>query len=207
MAVLRRWRTVSLVTRITYRVAGVLVAGLTAAAATHLALTTTRLTPEVAFAQDVPLAAPTAETSSSLRPIESTFLIEATEGGRAVAEISRLAVGNAASSEIREFAQQLTADYNQINTALETLARRKTVTLPLAPTSYSDNYRQLAAQSGTKFDREFIRASAKLCQRELHWCETAVAQAKDLDVREFAGNMLPVLRKQVNKTTELEKSL
>ncbi len=79
--------------------------------------------------------------------------------------------------------------------------------LPLAPTSYSDNYRQLAAQAGTKFDGAFIRASAKLCQRELHWCETAVAQAKDPDVRELAGSMLPVLRNQVNKTTELEKSL
>lgn len=144
--------------------------------------------------------------TDSLRPVERSFILQALENSRNEAEISRLAVSQARSSAIREFAQQLLGDYTQINTALETLARRKAVAAPLQPTSFSDRYRQLA-EAGTTFDRAFVREIAVENTRALRLCEKAVADAKDADIRELAGSLLPVIRDHVNKTTNLQKSL
>ena len=118
-----------------------------------------------------------------------------------------MAVSQAADAGVRDFAQQLVGDYSQINNTLETLARRKAVAVPLAPTSYSDGYRQLATQTGAAFDRAYIRQTTAVAQRALRACETAVAEAKDADVRDLAGSLLPTLRDHVNKITQLAQSL
>jgi putative membrane protein len=148
-----------------------------------------------------------AGTTDSVRAPERAFLLQGLENSRQEAELSRLAVSQASSSEVREFAQQLVTDYQQINTALEALARRKAVEVPLQPTSFSDHYRDLAERSGKSFDRAFIREIAATNDRALRLCEAAVGNAKDPDIRELAGSLLPVVRDHVNKTTDFEKSL
>jgi putative membrane protein len=145
--------------------------------------------------------------NTTLHAGDRQFVVESVENGRVEAELSGLAVSQATSSSIREFAQQLAGDYRQINTALETLARRKSVEVPLQPTSYSDRYRDLAQRTGAEFDRAFVRQIAVANAYALRLCEAAVANAKDTDVRDLAGSLLPVIRDHVNKTTELEKSL
>lgn len=142
---------------------------------------------------------------AGLRAEGRTFLVRSIENGRAQAEIARLAATQATNSDVRELAQQLATDYSQFNTALEALARRKTVEVPLQPTSYSDDYRELARRSGEDFDHAFVHAIAAANARALRLCEDAVAKAQDSDVRQLAGSMLPVVRDHVNKTTAIER--
>lgn len=159
------------------------------------------------LAQASPDAAAAAATSDSLRPVERMFIVQGLEQSRTEAELSRLAVSQASRSDIRDFAQQLVADSRDINGSLETLARRKTVAVPIQPVSFSDRYRDLAGRSGSAFDRAFIEEIAAANARTLRLCESAVANAKDADIRELAGNLLPIVRDHANKTTELRKSL
>jgi predicted outer membrane protein len=142
-----------------------------------------------------------------LRPAERTFILQSLENSRTEAELSALAVSQARSSAIRELAQQLVSDYRDINNALETLARRKALEVPVQPTSFSDDYRRLAQRPGTAFDREYLHEISAANSRALRLCESAVAEAKDPEVRDVAGNFLPVIRDHVNKTTDLEKAL
>jgi predicted outer membrane protein len=163
-------------------------------------------------ADATPAAGPAPVTASgtaaaSLRPVERSFIVQGVENGRVLAELSRLAVSQATTSSVRDLAQQLVSDYGGINRDLEALARRKTLALPLQPTSYSDQYRDLAAVSGSSFDQAFIRLLASAATREFRLCESAVANARDADVRELAGTLLPTLRDHVNKSTELLKTL
>lgn len=148
-------------------------------------------------------ASPSADT---LRPVERTFLAQGLERSRNEAEISRLALGWAADSGIREFAQQLATDYRQIATDFEALARRKTVEVPIQPASFPQEYRQLAATSGAAFDRVFVSRVAAASERMLRLCETTLAEAKDPDIRDLAGSLLPTIRGHVNKATEMQKS-
>jgi len=168
----------------------------------HLPFVIAQATPSVA----VP-GPSTGNTTDTLRPLERRFLIDATETGRTVAEVARLAVSQANSTGVRDFAQQMIADYGQINGSLEALARRKSVDLPLEPTSFTDAYRELAGHAGHNFDRAYVEAANASSQRELRLCEAVLANAKDAEIRDLAGSLLPVLRDHVNKTTDLLKSL
>ena len=186
---------------------GIALAGALAIATEGMAARRPRL-PFVLAQATPPVPAPSAsEATDSLRPVERMFLVDATETGRSAAEVARLAVSQASATGVRDFAQQMIADYGQINGSLEALARRKSVDLPLAPTSFTDAYRQLAGKAGHNFDRAYIRAASESSQRELRLCEAVLGNAKDTDIRELAGSLLPVLRDHVNKTGELEKSL
>ena len=159
------------------------------------------------LAQASPSGATGGDVATKLRPVERNFLLQATEISRSTAEVSRLAVSQATASNVRDLAQQLVVDYEQINRTLEALARRKDLPLPLAPASFSDQYRELASQSGVAFDRAYIRQAAEASQQELRLCETAVAEAKDGDIRDLAGGLLPVVRDHVNRFIELLKTL
>jgi putative membrane protein len=156
-------------------------------------------------ATDTPATA--AAGTSTVRPPERTFVTQGLVNSRHQAELSRLAVTQAASTEVREFAQQLVTDYQQINTALETIARRKSIDVPLQPVSFSDRYRVLAEQSGASFDHAFIHEVADANARALRLCSAALSTVKDSDIRELAGSLLPVLRDHANKTSDLAKSL
>lgn len=147
------------------------------------------------------------EASSTLRPVERAFVLQFVENGRHEAEIARLGMSHASSSTLRDLAQQLVGDYSTLNRTFETLARRKQLPLPLQPTSISEQSREIGAAPGTGFDRAFTIAIADAAQRALRLCEQAISTAKDPDVREVAGSMLPMLRDHANRATELLRSL
>lgn len=170
--------------------------------ATHLRTPTFSLV----FAQASLDPLPTPD-SGRLQPVEMTFLTETIANTRSQTELSRLALAQATSSALREFAQQLISDSTEADVALEALARRKAVEVPVQPTSYSEDYRQLASRPGAEFDRAFIQRISASTDRVLRLCELAVQHAKDPDIRSLAGNLLPVIRSEVNRTTDLRKSL
>lgn len=144
---------------------------------------------------------------TSLKPVESEFVLGAIENGRELAELARLGASQARSSALREFAQQLVSDLGPLNVSAEMLARRKALPVPLQPASFTDEYRDLAARSGDDFDRSLTSAIASASRRALRLAEAAVSTARDTDVRGFAGSMLPVVRDHANKSAQLEKAL
>ncbi|WP_158277394.1 DUF4142 domain-containing protein [Opitutus sp. ER46] len=145
--------------------------------------------------------------ASSLRPLERDFVLASVSNARTQAELSRLAVSQATASALRDFAQQVAADYSDINRSLETLARRKALPVPLQPVSFSERYRAFAERSGAAFDRAYLLEATTASQHALRLCEDAVRHARDPDVRDLAGRMLPTLREHVNLTTQLLKDL
>jgi putative membrane protein len=145
--------------------------------------------------------------ATGLRAAEQSFLVEATTLGREASSVSRVAISQAASTPLRELAHQVVADYSQINSGLEALARRKGVMLPLQPTGASAAERSLETKTSATFDQAYLAEVSDTSARALRLFEATLTQARDPDVRAFAGSLLPVLRDHVNKTTELQKSL
>lgn len=171
--------------------------------ATGCAAATTLGAPVVA--QLTPGAA--AELQGGLRPAARRFIVEGVETSRSLAELSRVAESTAHSTAVRSLAQQMVTDFGEMDRSLEALARDKAVAVPLQPTSFSHEARQLAGKSGSAFDRAFIPEITAAAQRQLRLCEAALASAKDPDVRQLAGSLLPMLRDHVNRALALEKSL
>jgi putative membrane protein len=149
------------------------------------------------------------QAASALRPVEHAFLQRAAELSREQLQLAKLAVGQATSSDVRTYAQQVASDYRQIDDSLEALRRRKgtarEVEEPGAPVQNSEDFQHLAQQSGPDFDREFVRIAGDLQAIVLTLFEEVMAEAKDSEVRDLIGNYLPVLRGHRNRTTELRK--
>lgn len=147
--------------------------------------------------------------SDNLRPSERAFLLQAAEMTRSEVRLSQLAVSQAIGSDLRSFAQQLATDAGQINDALTGLVRKKGVTL-LPPSAAAgspvDAYDQLATKTGADFDQTFLRTISAAEEQMMKLLDQALADAKDPDVREFAGNFLPVVRDHINKLKELGKA-
>lgn len=158
-----------------------------------------------ALAQLTPGAA--AELNGGLRPAARRFLVQGVATSRSLAELSRLAEAQGNSVAVRALAQQMVTDFGEMDRSLEALAHTKGVAVPLQPTSFSPGARQLAGTSGAAFDRAFIPEITVAAQRQLQLCEAALANAKDPDVRQLAGSLLPMLRDHLNRALALEKGL
>ncbi|HVS54455.1 MAG TPA: DUF4142 domain-containing protein [Opitutaceae bacterium] len=147
--------------------------------------------------------------SDNLRPSERTFLLQTGEMTRSELRLARLAVSQAVGSDLRAFAQQLATDFGQINDALAGLVRKKGVAIlppSLATGAPVDAYDQLATKTGTDFDQTFLLTVSAAEEQMMKLLDQALADAKDADVRDFAGSFLPVVRDHVNKLKELRKA-
>lgn len=150
--------------------------------------------------------------TATLRPSERTFLEKAASLSGEKLRMARLAVSQANSSEVRDFAQQLATDHQSMSNTLADLQRRKGAATPPAsdtkaesPDVVSESFQRLAGKTGADFDREFVRIFTEAHTQLLNLVEQATSDAKDVDVREFAGAVLPTLRDHQNRLTELRK--
>jgi predicted outer membrane protein len=145
--------------------------------------------------------------ANDLRPVERAFLAKAVETSRQQMRLAEIGVSQATRSEVRSHAQQLATDYRSLNTALEALVRRKGATAGAPVGGPSETYQKLVAQAGANFDREFVRAVARLTDDVLALFEQVASDAKDTEIRELAAAQLPVLRAHRSEVTELQKTI
>lgn len=151
-----------------------------------------------------PAAEPLA--ADGLRAGEKAFLAKAVETARQQMRLAEVGASKADSSEVRSHALQLASDYRDLNDALESLIRRKGGLAGAPAGATSEAYQRLTEKSGADFDREFVRVVAAASGQAMNLFETAVAEAKDSDVRDFAANELPILRAHRNTIADLKKT-
>jgi predicted outer membrane protein len=144
--------------------------------------------------------------TDDLRPLDRAFLGKAVETVRQQMRLAEVGVSQATNNEVRSHAQQLVADYRQLNDTLEALIRRKGGMAGAPVGGTSETYQKLVETSGAAFDSAFVRAASQMSDQILTLFEQAAADAKDTDVRELAAAELPVLRSHRNTMTELKKT-
>lgn len=144
--------------------------------------------------------------ADGLRASEKAFLAKAMETARQQMRLAEVGASQADSSEVRSHALQLASDYRELHDALEALIRRKGGLAGAPAGATSENYQKLTEKSGADFDREFVRTVATASGQVMSLFETAAAEAKDQDVRDFAANELPILRAHRNTIADLKKT-
>jgi putative membrane protein len=141
----------------------------------------------------------------TVRPSEQAFLETALDRSRREMRLAELALNQAANSDVRAFALQLSSEHRSLSESLEGLLRKKGVAVPATPEGPIENYQRLTEMTGADFDREFVNMMAKLHDELVTLFEQAIADAKDAEVREMVGRQLPILRDHRNRLAELKK--
>jgi len=154
----------------------------------------------------------TSTTSSSgtastapLQAADQKFLTEAAAGGMFEVEVGKLAAEKATDPGVKSFAQMLVDDHSTANDKLRQIATGHNVALPASlPDDKKKELDQLSKLSGANFDKQFIKiVGQKDHHHDIAAFEKASSSAQSPDVKDFATNTLPTLKKHLAAAEKL----
>lgn len=122
------------------------------------------------------------------------FMNDAAPGGMAEVELGRLAAKQAASKDVKAFAERMIADHSKAGEELKALAQQKKVMLPpdVLP-KHKEAMAKLSKLSGAEFDKAYVKAMVEDHEKDVTAFEAEAKGATDSDVKAFAVKTLPTL--------------
>lgn len=137
---------------------------------------------------------------AKLDSIDVEFLKKAAVAGLFEVESSELAVLQATTPEIRDFAQLMVTDHGAANQDVGDLAKQKGATVPKELDSeHSARLSTLRDLRGIEFDRQYRDIQITAHKDAIALFERAASESKDADVKALAERLLPTLRMHEEK--------
>jgi putative membrane protein len=138
----------------------------------------------------------TATAGNKVSRAEKNFLTKAAQGGMAEVELGKLAQEKASSEDVKRIGETLVQDHTKANEEVQQIASNKGVNLPGETAGkHKSAVKRLSKLSGEEFDREFLRYQLKHHNEDIRQFEHTASRADTPEVKEFASNTLPVLKK------------
>jgi putative membrane protein len=123
------------------------------------------------------------------------FFMKAAEGGMAEVELAQLALKQASSDDVKQFAQRMVDDHSKANDELKGLATGKGIALPAdAGKKNKETADKLGKFSGADFDREYMKLMVKDHDMAVALFEKQAKTGKDTEAKAWAEKTLPTLR-------------
>lgn len=145
------------------------------------------------------------QNRTNLSTLDRQFFIQAAQGGIAEVMLGELALRQASSQSVRDYAQQMINDHTQANNELLKLATAKGVVPPRTP-----NATQLALMnllstlSGSSFDTAYMNEAGVRSHAEQEVLyQRAIEFGQDPDVRAFATKVLPIVQKHLQMARDM----
>ncbi len=144
----------------------------------------------IAMAQTMPSNTPAQKGDNA----DASFIQQAGEGGMAEVELSRLAMQNAASADVKRFASQMVQAHSENNKQLATIAAHENVPLPKALSSEHEAAREkLSALKGSEFDMAYVDAMRSDHQKMDDLLKSSQATVSTEELRTFIKKTEPVV--------------
>jgi putative membrane protein len=140
---------------------------------------------------------------------DKRFLKNAAKAGTFEVEGSKLAIKKSKDAEVLKFAKMMTEDHSQAELKLKDLAAKRKVELPKEPSLIQQaKLKYLETRDGVKFDKSYsthIVVSAH--EQAVELFEDAAEDAQDKDIRKFAADTLPILKKHLEEAKKIDARL
>ena len=118
--------------------------------------------------------------------------------------VGQLAEQRATTAPIRQAAQTIASDHQQVLSKLQDLARNLHVTLPNSPDATQQQLaQQLNATSGTDFDQAYLQAMIQGHQTSINQTQQEIQSGSDPQVIDFAKSYLPGAQKHLQIVQQL----
>lgn len=143
-----------------------------------------------------------AQTQPIVGRADRNFLEDSAKAGVEEVQISRIAVERATNPQVRDFAQMLVNEHEQLNSELSTLAGRKGVTLPAHD---NDKLSKWTTKKADNFDEDYLEAMIDGHQKSVDRFEKATKRNDDPEVSALASKYLGAIQAHLAKAKELEK--
>lgn len=139
---------------------------------------------------------------------DTDFAVKAAGSGLAEVRAGEIAQEKAQDQRVKDYAAMMVQEHTKANEELKALAASKNITLPAAPgEDHLDKISDLGEKSGTDFDREYMSMMVDDHQKAVDLFEEAAEDAGDAEIRAFASQKLPALKKHLEEAKVLDKAL
>lgn len=137
------------------------------------------------------------EATDSLED-DSQYLVDAAEVDMKEIELGKLAQTKSANADVKALGKMMVDAHTKATATTKALADKKGITLPASATEkVQDAYSDLNDKTGVDFDKAYADKMVDGHEKMIDKMEKASEKAKDPDVRMWAANMLPELRKHL----------
>ncbi|HEX7362354.1 MAG TPA: DUF4142 domain-containing protein [Bryobacteraceae bacterium] len=138
---------------------------------------------------------------------DEEFAKKAAEGGMTEIAMGKLAAQKGSTPAVKQFGEKLVNDHTKAGDQLKQAATKANVNLPSSLNKkHQKEVNKLAALSGEKFDKAFIKRAVKDHKNDIEEFKAEVEGGSNPAVRQFASNNLPVLQEHLNIAESLKKS-
>jgi len=136
------------------------------------------------------------------------FAVWAADAGMMEVQLGQLAQTNAASSQVKDFAQQMVDDHSKANDELKSYAQSRSITLPEALSNdRQQRYNELSAKTGADFDKEYVDQMVKDHKAVVDKFEDQSRETNDSELRAWLEGKLPALRHHLEMAQTLQDGL
>ena len=135
---------------------------------------------------------------------DRTFIMDAANDSMAEIELGKVAQQNAASDEVKKFAQRMVDDHTTASKELEPIATKLGVTPPTAPQGkHARMVKELAKKTGERFDRDYVNDMVKDHRKAVKLFEKQSQKGESEELRQFAAKQLPILQEHLKMARSL----
>ena len=148
------------------------------------------------------------DSKSKLPSGEERFMKEAASGGLMEVELGKFAAEKGSHQRVKEFGKRMQADHSKANAQLKKIASSKGVDLPTQPSGeHKSTMDKLTKLSGVEFDREYMEAMVDDHKEDIEKFQTQADKGKDPELKKFASETLPILKKHLELAQSTEKQV
>ena len=139
---------------------------------------------------------------------DRSFIMEAANDSMAEIELGKVAQQNAASDEVKKFAQRMVDDHSTASKELEPIASKLGVTPPTAPQGkHAKMVQNLSKKTGAKFDKDYIDDMVKDHKKAVKLFEKQSQKAESEELRQFAAKQLPTLQDHLKMAQDIQAGM
>jgi len=137
---------------------------------------------------------------------DARFLVSAAEINLEQIQLGKLAQQIGRSSYVRELGNNIEDSHTKSFNDLTELAKNKLITIPTSSTDNAqDSYKKLNNKSGSAFDEAFADKMVSNQKDAISVFEEASKDRYDKDIKNWASNALPSLRKNLDNSIDCQK--
>jgi putative membrane protein len=137
---------------------------------------------------------------------DSLFVLEAAKGGMMEVEAGNLAQQNAASQRVKDFGAMMVRDHSAANNELKSLVSGRGIMLPDSlPADMRKHMDAMKKMTGKAFDNHYVSMMLSDHKKDVSKFEKESKDAKDADIRNWAGKTLPTLKTHLDSIQAISK--
>ena len=139
---------------------------------------------------------------------DRVFVHAAAIGGMAEVELGNLARQKAQTEAVKDFGRRMVEDHTKANERLISLGKEAGIALPDELDQDHKTMRdRLQAMSGAEFDLAYLQGQVADHQKTAQLLEYEIGSGQQVDLKNFASEILPVVLQHLRHAQELQAEL